>query len=386
MSLGCGVGSVSVTRFSAVEVPLSNGERVYVVVDADFTVPEESRLYSLWLSQAGRSINTQRSYQTKLAVFLTWAATGGVDWRNLTLLDLIRYKLHLQTTAPGQRSRSGKTVNVYVVAVLQFLRFCAHEGLCDVDVDRRFFDQSGLRAVTPQDGSGDPDRAPRLSRMLKAREVTKRPQPINADEELQLMACATNPRDALLVRLLLHCGLRVGEALGLRLEDLHFLPESTHAGCFERGPHVHIHRRINSNGALAKSADTRSVPVTDEVTQAYAAYQDERYRLLGGIPGDYVFVNLYSRNSPLDEPLRYASVHAMFMRWEGRATVRVRPHQLRHTAATRWVRAGHPLDVVQELLGHKSLDSTQVYLHASAEEMRAAVKSVTGGHSENNGS
>ena len=386
MPIGCEVGSGLVTTFSAVEVPLSTGERVYVVVDADFTVPEESRLYSLWLSQAGRSINTQRSYQTKLAVFLTWAATGGVDWRNLTLLDLIRYKLHLQTSAPGQRSRSGKTVNVYLVAVLQFLRFCVHEGLCDVDVDRRFFDQAGLRSANPEDGSGDPNRMPRLSRMLKSRELTKRPQPISADEELQLMACATNPRDALLVRLMLHSGLRVGEALGLRLEDLHFLPESIHAGCFERGPHVHIHPRINSNGALAKSSDTRSIPVTDEVTQAYAAYQDERYQLLGGISSDYVFVNLYSRNSPPDEPLRYASVHAMFRRWEGRTTVRVRPHQLRHTAATRWVRAGHPLDVVQELLGPKSLDSTQVYLHASAEEMRAAVESVTGGHSENNGS
>ncbi|WP_051470633.1 tyrosine-type recombinase/integrase [Arthrobacter sp. 35/47] len=386
MPVGTGVGSGLVTKYSAVEVPLSNGERAYVVVDSDFTVPEESRLYSLWLSQAGRSINTQRSYQTKLAVFLTWASAEGVDWRNLTLLDLIRYKLNLQTAAPGQRSRSGKTVNVYLVAVLQFLRFCTHEGLCDVDVDRRFFDQAGLRSANPQDGSGDPDRVPRLSRMLKSREATKRPQPISADEELRLMACATNPRDALLIRMMLHSGLRVGEALGLRLEDLHFLPESTHAGCFERGPHVHIHRRINSNGALAKSSNPRSIPVTDEVTQAYAAYQDERYQLLGGISGDYVFVNLYSRNSPPDEPLRYASVHAMFRRWEARTTVRVRPHQLRHTAATRWVRAGHPLDVVQELLGHKSLDSTQVYLHASAEEMRAAVESVTCGRNENNDS
>ncbi|WP_228721192.1 tyrosine-type recombinase/integrase [Arthrobacter sp. 260] len=216
--------------------------------------------------------------------------------------------------------------------------------------------------------------------------MTKHPQPISGTAESELMVCATNPRDALLVRLLLHCGLRVGEALGLRLEDLHFLPESTHAGCFERGPHVHIHRRINSNGALAKSHDTRSVPVTDDVTQAYAAYQDERHQLLGGTFSDYVFLNLYSRNSRPDEPLRYASVHAMFRRWERKTTMRVRPHQLRHTAATRWVRAGHPLDVVQELLGHRSLESTQVYLHASAEEMRAAVESVTAASSENNGS
>lgn len=379
--------SGGVTAFRAVEVSLSGGERVYVVVDANFLISEECRVYSLWLSQAGRSINTQKSYQSKLAWFLTWAAEEEVEWRNLTLVDLVRYKLHLQSAGAGRRVRSGKTVNVYIVAVLAFLRFCAHEGLCDVDVDvdRRFFDHPELQSIDSVNRRNVSDAASRLTRMLKARETTTRPQPISGDEESQLMDCATNPRDALLVRLLLHSGLRIGEALGLRLEDLHFLPESTFTGCFERGPHVHIHRRINSNGALAKSHASRSVPVTDAVTHAYAAYQDERYRLLGGIPADYLFVNLYSRNSPVNEPLRYASVHALFKRWERQTSVRLRPHQLRHSAATRWVRAGHPLDVVQELLGHKSIESTQIYLHASPEEMRAAVESVTQSRSEDHG-
>ncbi|GAA1129574.1 tyrosine-type recombinase/integrase [Arthrobacter flavus] len=373
------------TTFRAVEVPLSGGERVYVVVDAGFQVSEECRLYALWLSQAGRSINTQKSYQAKLAWFLTWAAAEEVDWRHLTLVDLVRYKLHVQAAGQGQRGRSGKTVNVYIVAVLEFLRFCAHEGLCDVDVDRRFFDHPGLRSLDPVSRRNASESAPRLTRMLKARETTTRPQPISSDEESRLMGCATNPRDALLVRLLLHCGLRIGEALGLRLEDIHFLPESSFAGCFERGPHVHIHRRLNSNGALAKSRASRSVPVTDAVTHAYAAYQDERYALLGETPSDYLFLNLYSRNSPVDEPLRYASVHALFKRWEQKTSVPLRPHQLRHSAATRWVRAGHPLDVLQELLGHKSIESTQVYLHASPEEMRAAVESVTKPRRQDNG-
>ncbi len=380
----CRVRSSRVTVFRAVEAPLS-GEPVYVVVDVDFLVTEECRVYALWLSQAGRSINTQKSYQTKLAQFLTWAATEEVDWRHLTLMDLVRYKLHVQTAGKGQRGRSGKTVNVHIVAVLAFLRFCAHEGFSDVDVDRRFFDHPGLQAIDSVSRRNAPEGAPRLTRMLKARETTTRPQPISSDEEAQLMHCATNARDALLVRLLLHCGLRIGEALGLRLEDIHFLPESTFAGCFERGAHVHIHRRLNSNGALAKSHASRSVPVTDAVIHAYAAYQDERYHLLGDIPADYLFLNLYSRNSPMNEPLRYASVHALFKRWERQTSVRLRPHQLRHSAATRWVRAGHPLDVVQELLGHKSIESTQVYLHASPEEMRAAVDSVTQPRSEDNG-
>jgi integrase/recombinase XerD len=58
------------------------------------------------------------------------------------------------------------------------------------------------------------------------------------------------------------------------------------------------------------------------------------------------------------------------------AEVTLRPHMLRHTAATNWVRNRERLDVVQELLGHVSWTSTQVYLHPSDEEMRNAVDAL----------
>ena len=57
----------------------------------------------------------------------------------------------------------------------------------------------------------------------------------------------------------------------------------------------------------------------------------------------------------------------------------VRPHMLRHTAATSWVRAGTDLDVVRDLLGHASLASTTVYLHARDEDKRQAVEAVAAG-------
>ncbi|HLX51573.1 MAG TPA: site-specific integrase, partial [Streptosporangiaceae bacterium] len=57
----------------------------------------------------------------------------------------------------------------------------------------------------------------------------------------------------------------------------------------------------------------------------------------------------------------------------------VRPHMFRHTAATNWVRAGTDLDVVRALLGHASLASTTVYLHARDEDKRRAVEAVAAG-------
>ncbi|WP_026533342.1 tyrosine-type recombinase/integrase [Arthrobacter sp. H41] len=361
------------TRFSAMEVQLSSGRDVWVVVDSAWRVPEPCRVYALWLANAGRAINTQRSYQQKLAVFLSWAADNGVDWRDLSLLDLVRYKLALERAADGVRPRSGKTINVYVIAAVQFLVFCSRHGYADPHLPSRLYQPVVLHPVTDRDGGSH--RVPVVSRLLKAREITHHPTALNLADQERLLGHVRRPRDVLLVLLLLHCGLRIGEALGLRLSDVHFLPESTYAGCLERGPHLHIQRRANANGAWAKSPDARTVPVTEQILDAYADYQDERLRLTG--TGDYVFLNLYSRNSARTGPLTYSSVHALFRRWEAGTGVCLRPHQLRHTAATRWVRAGGvPIDVVQALLGHRQLESTQVYLHASAEDKRVAVAAV----------
>ena len=66
------------------------------------------------------------------------------------------------------------------------------------------------------------------------------------------------------------CGLRVGEALGLRRADLHFTPSATSLGCRVGGPHLHVvHREDNPNRASAKSRDERSVPVVAWVLAYY---------------------------------------------------------------------------------------------------------------------
>lgn len=357
------------------KVQLSTGAAVWVVVDRECRVPEPCRVYALWLANSGRSINTQRSYQQKLAVFLSWAADSRVDWRDLSFLDFVRYKLDLERAVDNARPRSGKTINIYIVAAVQFLTFCSRHGFADEQLPSRFYQPVALHAVTEEDRNGDHHRSA-VSRLLKARENFRRPVPLSQEDQTRLIEHIRRPRDLLLVLVMLHCGLRIGEALGLRLSDIHFLPESTYAGCLERGPHLHIERRLNLNGAWAKSPDARTVPVTAQILAVYAAYQDERHELVEPVSSDYVFLNLYSHNSPRTGPLGYSTVHALFQRWEAGSGVRVRPHQLRHTAATRWIRAGIAVDVVQELLGHRHLESTRIYLHASSEEKYAAVASA----------
>jgi len=178
-----------------------------------------------------------------------------------------------------------------------------------------------------------------------------------------------------MVRLLHDSGLRIGEALGLRREDMHLLPDSRSVGCAVVGPHVHVRRRANPNGALAKSRFPRTVPTSDAIVSAYADYRFERDEVLGpGDERDMVFVNLY--HGPLGAAMSYRAAKGFFERLSKQCGFPIRPHMLRHTAATNWIRAGVPLDVVQRLLGHLSPSSTLVYLHAADADKRRAVEAV----------
>jgi integrase/recombinase XerD len=106
----------------------------------------------------------------------------------------------------------------------------------------------------------------------------------------------------------------------------------------------------------------------------YADYQHERHRLVDNDGTDFVFINLYK--TPVGEPMKYQNAKKMFERVSKSVGFAVRPHMFRHTAATRWVAADTPRDVVQELLGHASPSSMNVYLHATDQQKRAAVEKV----------
>lgn len=119
------------------------------------------------------------------------------------------------------------------------------------------------------------------------------------------------------------------------------------------------------------------VPVSDAVLGGYADYQHERAGLVCEDSTEMVLVNLH--HQPLGAPMTYRAAKGFFDRLARECGFPVRPHMLRHTAATNWVRVGVDLDVVRALLGHASLASTTVYLHARDEDKRRAVEAVAAG-------
>jgi integrase/recombinase XerD len=220
------------------------------------------------------------------------------------------------------------------------------------------------------------------SRAVRVKEVEEAPKLLDDPGEASLLAAIANRRDRFLVALMIETGVRIGEALGLRTEDLHLFHDSRTLGCASVGPHIHVRRRQNPNAALSKSSNPRTVPVTEAVCTLYYLYFEDRIDRLARDSSPMVFVNLYSPRHA-GEALKYSNAVKMFYRSSGRTGLRVNPHMTRHTAATRWKRAGVPARDIQELLGHRSPSSQLVYEHSTDQDLRDAIEGVRLGSPRN---
>ena len=357
-----------------------DGSELWVVLDAELVPHREASDFLRALHGAGCSPPTIRVYAGRVASFPGWCTSLGIEWSSINLASLARFK-HFTEAAPGRdgRLRSGATVNATPTAVCEFLRFCARTGVIEQAVASQLSEPRWLRFTPPGFDAGESGRFRMVrARMLKARAETTFPGAFTAEQAGRVMACCQRPRERFMVTLLGDGGLRIGEALGLRGSDLHLLPDSRCVGCAVLGARVHVRHRASPNGALAKSRFPRTVPASDAVLAGYAGYQHERAEILGEEDDcDMVFVNPY--REPLGAPVTCRAAKRLFERLARDCGFAVRPHMFRHAAAANRVRAGTDLDVVRALLGHPSLASTTVYLHARDEDKRRAVEAVAAG-------
>jgi integrase len=205
----------------------------------------------------------------------------------------------------------------------------------------------------------------------------ERPVDRAADAEIAaLLGACLSARDRLIVLLMARAGLRRGEMCGLRRCDVHLMPGSRALGCEVAGAHLHVVRRANPNGAWAKSRRQRAVPLGFVVVQAFDAYESERLAVPGAASSDFVLVRLF--REPAGVPMPPGAVNDLVTAAVRRAGLarQVTPHQLRHAFGSNVADAGGAVDEIAELMGHRSLGSTKVYLHPDPGRLREAVRRV----------
>lgn len=361
-----------------------DGSTCWVVVNEAFELHTEACAWLAGLKGNDRAYNTQRTYAGRVALYLSYCTENAVDWTCPSLAQLMammRWLVDEPLPSKGRRSnpeprfRDKGTANKIMGTVGEFLTWSALQGWVPASVVSQLVQPKFLHYIPPGFDPGEDGQHRTIqARRIKYHVAVPGYEWLSDDQIDKIVDCTTHARDRFLVSLLAVTGMRIGECLGLRREDMHFLPDSTSLSCRIEGPHVHVRRRLNSNNAYAKSPYPRWIPVEAETVGLYAAYRYERDAVPEAEGCDLVFVNLF--RAPLGEPMKYPSTYELFKRLAVRAGFRARPHMLRHSAITRWVRSGMDRDVAQNMAGHQSPQSMDPYTHATDQDKRDAVKLV----------
>ena len=365
---------------------MPSGDRYWTVLDDEMNVvPVADRHLRELRFGRGRAELTTKKYAEEIALFLQWCHETGRDWREaaadiglfITWLKYVPAGGGPLAQGPGARPVRGEgQVNNVMIATRGLLVFAVDGGEAPQWVIPQLYEVADTRNL-PLEAQGE-GTAPRYR--MRARHRLKEPdRPMDraSDEEIvALLGACLSARDRLIVLLLSRAGLRRGEATGLRRSDLHMLPDNRVLGCAIEGAHLHVIRRGNPNGAWAKSRHTRAVPLDFLVVWAIDQYQVERQECPAARNSDFLLVNLF--RPPLGSPMPPEAIGELFTALSVRAGLsrRVTPHKGRHAFGSNLSDAGAQLDVIQELMGHASASSTQVYMHPGAGRLRAAVDRV----------
>ncbi|HTC85322.1 MAG TPA: tyrosine recombinase [Candidatus Acidoferrum sp.] len=296
------------------------------------------------------SPNTQRAYRTAVGAYVDWLASRGTDWRTPGRLELRAYLADL--TAGHARS----SVAQRLAALRSFYRWCT---------------RTGLTAGDPWGALATPRLPRRLPRVLEVEQVERLLAAVD-DEPGTAEHDALILRDRALVETAYAAGLRIGELATATIADLDL----------RRGEIRVIGKgrkeRIGLLGRPARAALKAYLTEGRPVLLGRAGPSGARaLRPAGGIApavADPPEIFLNHRGAALGvRGLRYRLER---LRARAGLPLGVSPHTLRHSFATHLLDGGADLRIVQELLGHSSLATTQVYTHVSPARLRTAYEAA----------
>ncbi|HWP64028.1 MAG TPA: tyrosine recombinase [Candidatus Binatia bacterium] len=288
------------------------------------------------LAARGASVHTRRSYRAALDRYLAWLAGEGVDWRAPDRGALRRYLADLAVT----NARS--SVVQRLAAIRSFYRWAV---------------RAGLAPGQPWASIAGPRSSRRLPRVLAVEQIEALLAAVDADPSLahpgDEVALARALRDRALVELAYAAGLRVSELAGAEIDAVDL-----------RRAEIRVvgkggKERIGLLGRPAVVALTDYLERGRPVLAARAGH---------GTPVAALFLN--ARGGPLG--VRGIRYRLELLRRRAGLPDGIGPHTLRHSFATHLLDGGADLRIVQELLGHASLATTQIYTHVSPSRLRAA--------------
>lgn len=263
-----------------------------------------------WVHRRNPNARTWRDYRYDLKQFV--AIVGNRPPNTITHHDVDRF-----VSTQAARGFKPATINRRLQAILSFYLFLAD-------------DDPGLvcPVIPHRHGLKEPQRLPR-------------PVPV-ADLE-RFFAVIHDPRDRAMFVLMLRCGLRISEVAELKLIDL-FLQETL--------PRLVAHGKGSKDRAVYLSLQAERVLRSHLASRAAVA-------------SDFVFLSYQG------DGMSTTAIHKRLMRYRAQANVTLTAHRLRHSFANDLLRADVPVTSIQQLLGHRWLETTQGYVAANDHQVQA---------------
>ena len=279
-------------------------------------------LFQADLRRRGAAEKTRRAYAIDLGQLAAWASAQRLAPEAMTTKDLRRYAAHIGSSRPA-----AATVARKLAAQRAFFRVLREHGRI---------------AQNPADLIPSPKKPGKLPRTLRPSEVAALLDRIPAATPLEV-------RDRALFELAYACGLRAEELVTLDVGSLDFDGEEV---------------RVEGKGSK-----TRFVPVGEAALRALARYLERARPALAagdGLPA--LFLSKSGRRLSTSDVRRRLRV------WERQAAAQggISPHSLRHSFATHLLEGGADLRAIQELLGHSSLSTTQIYTRVDSARLKTA--------------
>ena len=282
--------------------------------------------------ERGQSEHTQKTYAALLNRFITWAAEHKItNWKAVRLADLQAFLLHERERPlenqpkDSARKLSSESVYLEIAALRAFYRFAENERLLPVNAAEHL---------------SLPRRWKRLPKALTNAEIAQLLKP-ETPETPQLLC------DLAVLELAYASGLRLAELRDVRLEQLHLDA-----------------RFIN---VIGKGNKERVVPLGRQAIAAIHRYLEAgRPKLV--TPRSTANLFLTRRGTPFAAVTLWLRIKQRVKR--AGISRNITPHMLRHSFATHLLEHGADLRVIQELLGHASISTTEIYTHVAGNRLR----------------
>jgi site-specific recombinase XerD len=267
------------------------------------------------------------AYRIDARQLAAWASARSLEPNRIAVRDLRRYLASLT-----EAGRAASTVGRKLAALRALLR---------VQVE------AGLRSENPAELLSAPRRPQRLPRVLKGEEVATLLERIPATTPLE-------QRDRALFELAYASGLRAEELVSLRVTDIDFDREAV---------------RIEGKGGK-----TRIVPTGEPALVALTRYLERARPALAAMagPSGVMFLSKSGRALSTSDVRRRLRTWARSAAGGAPALAGAHPHALRHSFATHLLEGGADLRAIQELLGHATISTTQVYTRVESSRLRSA--------------